>query len=66
MAQGLSLARDEECASTDGDEYWFGPENVAGTPFEHIEVGAEVQFISEVAAEGRQAKRITLGKHRFE
>ena len=49
-----------------GDEYWFGPENVAGTPFEHIAIGAEVQFIPEVAAEGRQAKRVSLGKHHFE
>lgn len=51
--------------AADGNEYWFGPENVAGTPFEHIELGTEVQFIPEVAAEGRQAKRVSLGKHRF-
>jgi ribosomal subunit interface protein len=47
----------------DGDEYWFGPDNVAGVPFEHLELGARVQFIPEVAAEGRQAKRVSLGKH---
>ncbi len=48
-----------------GDEYWFGPDNVADVPFEHVELGALVQFIPEVAAEGRQAKRVTVGKHRF-
>jgi ribosome-associated translation inhibitor RaiA len=48
----------------DGDEYWFGPDNVAGVPFEHVELGAQVQFVPEVAAEGRQAKRVSIGKHR--
>lgn len=52
--------------SSAGDEYWFGPDNVTGTPFEHLEVGSEVRFIPEVAAEGRQAKRVSLGKHHFE
>lgn len=47
-----------------GDEYWFGPDNVAGVPFEHLELGTQVQFIPEVAAEGRQAKRVSVGKHR--
>ena len=47
----------------DGDEYWFGPENVAGAPFDHLQVGTQVQFIPDVAAQGRQAKRITIGKH---
>jgi len=49
-----------------GDEYWFGAQNVAGTPFEHVAPGAEAQFIPDVAAEGRQAKRVSFGKHRFE
>ena len=48
----------------DGDEYWFGPGNVAGTPFEHLEVGTAVQFVPDVAAEGKQAKRVSTGKHR--
>lgn len=50
----------------DGNEYWFGPENMADTPYEHIVLGAQVQFVPEVAGEGRQAKRVSLGKHRFE
>ena len=49
----------------DGDEYWFGHDHVADVPFEHVEVGAQVQFIPELAAQGRQAKRVSLGKHRF-
>jgi ribosome-associated translation inhibitor RaiA/cold shock CspA family protein len=51
--------------SSDGDDYWFGPDNLADTPFEHLALGSEVQFVPEVAAEGRQAKRISLGKHHF-
>jgi ribosomal subunit interface protein len=52
--------------TADGDEYWFGPDNVTGVPYEHLEVGARVQFIPEVAAEGRQAKRVAVGRHRSE
>ena len=47
----------------DGDEYWFGPDNVVDVPFEHLALGTEVQFIPEVAAQGRQAKRVSTGKH---
>lgn len=56
-------ARSGFIRTPEGDEYWFGPDNVAGTPFEHIGIGAKVQFIPEVAGEGRQAKRVSLGKH---
>ena len=48
------------------DEYWFAAENVVDVPFEHVEVGAQAQFVPEVAAEGRQAKRVSFGKHRFQ
>jgi ribosome-associated translation inhibitor RaiA len=47
----------------DGDEYYFGADNVTGVPFEHLQVGTQVQFIPEVAALGRQAKRVSVGKH---
>lgn len=50
--------------SADGEEYYFGPENVAGASFENLDVGTEVQFIPEGAAQGRQAKRVSVGKHR--
>lgn len=46
-----------------GDEYWFGTDNVEGMPFEHLELGTRVQFVPEVAQEGRQAKRVSVGKH---
>lgn len=48
----------------DGDEYWFSADNVAGAPFEHLEVGCAVRFIPELAAQGRQAKRVSVGKHK--
>lgn len=60
---------DDRCGfirTPDGDEYWFSPENVSGVPYEHLAVGTAVQFIPEVAAEGRQAKRVSIGKHSFE
>lgn len=46
-----------------GDEYYFGRDNVAGTPFENLQTGSPVQFIPEVGGEGLQAKRVSLGKH---
>jgi len=47
----------------DGNEYYFSRDNVAGTPFEHVQTGNAVQFIPEVGDEGLQAKRVSLGKH---
>ncbi len=49
--------------TADGDEYYFAADNLAGLPFEHLEIGTQVQFIAEVAAQGRQAKRVSVGKH---
>lgn len=49
----------------DGRELYFSRENVIHPDFDRLEVGNEVQFIEEVAAEGMQAKRISIGKHRF-
>jgi ribosomal subunit interface protein len=49
----------------DGTHYWFSPENLAGMPFEHITLGTPVQFLPELAAQGLQAKRISVGKHHF-
>jgi ribosomal subunit interface protein len=47
----------------DGDEYYFGRDNLSSGRFEQLAVGTEVQFIAEVAEQGRQAKRVSLGKH---
>jgi len=51
--------------TADGREVYFARENVAGAAFEHLNVGTEVQFIEEMAQEGPQAKRVSVGKHRF-
>jgi ribosomal subunit interface protein len=51
--------------TAEGDDYYFAPENLEGALFEHLQEGTEVQFIPEVAGEGRQAKRVSVGKHRF-
>jgi ribosomal subunit interface protein len=51
--------------TTDGRELYFARENVVGSNFEHLVLGAEVQFIEEMAQEGSQAKRVSLGKHHF-
>jgi ribosomal subunit interface protein len=48
----------------DGEDYYFAPDNVTGVPFEHLEIGMRVQFLPAVAAEARQAKRVSVGKHR--
>lgn len=50
--------------ASDGRELYFSRENVVHPPFERLEPGAAVQFIEEMAAEGPQAKRVSVGKHR--
>lgn len=47
----------------DGEEYYFSRENLAGARFEQIDIGTAVQFIVELAAQGPQAKRVSVGKH---
>ena len=47
----------------DGRELYFSRENVVHPPFEHLAPGQEVQFVEEPAAEGPQAKRVSVGKH---
>lgn len=51
--------------TADGQEYYFNRENVTHPSFDKLEVGTPVQFIEEAAAEGLQAKRVTVGKHQF-
>jgi ribosomal subunit interface protein len=46
-----------------GDEYRFDAGNVAGVSYESLGIGTHVQFIPETAAEGLQAKRVSIGKH---
>jgi ribosomal subunit interface protein len=51
--------------TADGRELYFGRDNVVGSAFDHLAIGAEVQFIEEMAQEGPQAKRVSVGKHHF-
>lgn len=49
--------------TADGRELYFSRENVVHPTFDQLTPGTEVQFIEEMAAEGPQAKRISVGKH---
>lgn len=55
---GYGFIKDSE-----GQELYFSSENLVNADFDHIEEGAEVQFLAEPAAEGMQAKRVSFGKH---
>jgi len=52
--------------TADGRELYFSQDNVVHPSFDQLAVGAQVQFIEEPAAQGVQAKRITVGKHKFQ
>lgn len=47
------------------DEYRFDSDNVVDDAYDRLEVGAQVQFLPELAGQGRQAKRVSAGKHGF-
>ena len=49
--------------TSDGRELYFSRENVVHPAFEDLEPGMPVQFIEELAGEGPQAKRVSVGKH---
>jgi ribosomal subunit interface protein len=60
------LKRDEGYGfieTADGREFYFSRDNVIHPSFDGLEEGVAVQFIEELAGEGRQAKRVTAGKH---
>jgi len=60
------LSEEEGCGfieTADGRELYFSRENVVHPAFEHLAPGMPVQFIEELAAEGPQAKRVSVGKH---
>ncbi len=48
-----------------GEEYYFSSSNVVNPTFEKLEIGTEVQFIESLGNEGKQANRITRGKHHY-
>jgi len=47
----------------EGHEFYFSRDNVVGPSFDQLEPGIAVQFIEEAAAEGTQAKRVSVDKH---
>lgn len=51
--------------TAEGNEYYFSRDNVVKPTFDTLAPGTEVQFIVDYAAEGKQAKRVSIGKHRF-
>lgn len=50
---------------SDGRELYFSRDNVVHPDFDRLAPGVEVQFIEEMASEGPQAKRVSIGKHHF-
>ena len=63
---GARLQEDEGYGfirTEDGSEFYFSRSNVIDPTFDKLEVGAAVQFIVDVGAEGPQAKRVSAGKH---
>ncbi|MGD8790445.1 MAG: ribosome-associated translation inhibitor RaiA [Burkholderiales bacterium] len=49
--------------TADDRELYFSRENVVHPTFDELVPGVDVQFIEEMAAEGPQAKRVSVGKH---
>jgi ribosome-associated translation inhibitor RaiA len=50
--------------AADGREFYFSRDNVVEPSFDRIKTGAAVQFVEDVAADGRQhATRVSAGKH---
>lgn len=49
--------------TADGRELYFSRDNVVEPSFDQLAAGVHVQFIEEFAGEGRQAKRVSVGKH---
>ncbi len=47
----------------DGDELYFSFDNLVNTTLDQLNPGDEVKFIEEMAAEGPQAKRVSIGQH---
>lgn len=60
FAEGFGFIETE-----DGREFYFNRDNVAHPAFDKLEVGNEVLFLEEAAAEGLQAKRVCVGKHHY-
>lgn len=46
----------------DGQELYFHRDNLANINFDKLAEGSEVQFVEDIAGEGLQAKRVSVGK----
>lgn len=49
--------------TAEGQELYFSRDSLVNIDFDRLEPGLEVHFIEEPAAEGMQAKRISVSKH---
>lgn len=47
----------------DGDELYFNADNLVNITLDQLREGTTVKFIEDVAAEGLQAKRVSVGQH---
>ncbi len=47
----------------DGEELYFNADNLVNVRFDQLKEGDEVKFIEAFAAEGLQAKRVSMGHH---
>jgi cold shock CspA family protein len=48
----------------DGHELYFHRDNLANINFDKLAEGSDVQFVEDIAGEGLQAKRVSVGKNR--
>ncbi len=49
--------------AADGEEFYFHADNLVNINFNQLQEGVAVKFIEEMAAEGPQAKRVSVGQH---
>jgi cold shock CspA family protein len=47
----------------DGNALYFTSDNLVNISFDQLQEGHEVKLIEEMAAEGPQAKRVSIGHH---
>lgn len=66
IGEVVRIFQDDGCGfirRADGDELYFHRDNVVSPAFNQLNVGDEVKFVEELAAEGPQAKRVSVGRH---
>ena len=66
VGEVVRLFQDDGCGfirRANGDELYFHSDNVVSPAFTQLSVGDEVKFVEELAAEGPQAKRVSVGRH---